>query len=415
VEQETLPWISFWALALTVLFMMAPIAIARRSGMSIREFLLDKELEVYSVAKAQFVLWSVVLIFVYTDRCLVAALVQGRFDIPEISGGFAPLMGMSAFTAISSALIGRAKHSVGAAAGKPALSDFVRQFRVIQVERAQFATWTIAMAAVVICRVVLPKDPVPEPAAIPPIFLWLTGISAAGYLCGKLVRRPGPVLREATAKPDETLNKLRFVILGSDFSPVLRFEIDGTPVHSAQCKVSALESEKEPSVSPDAQVTNARITTAAATDPSNGFVLDIVSAQDAWLQGTHTLRIFNADNQSVDAQYTGLAFIYRPLTAKGPVRASQDWVPVALTGLDVADQTPIRWHDASGMVSSLSGFRRLAGKETPESASTRQAVPRTVPVSTIEVSLRPGLTAGTGCLVFLPNDGKQFAVPVEVQ
>ena len=58
----------------------------------------------------------------------------------------------------------------------------------------------------------------------------MTGISAAAYLSGKLVRRPGPVLREATAQPDETLNKLRLVILGSNFSPVLRFEIDGTPV-----------------------------------------------------------------------------------------------------------------------------------------------------------------------------------------
>jgi hypothetical protein len=414
VAREKLPWISFWALALTVLVMMAPIAIARSPGVSIREFLVDKELEVYSVAKAQFLLWSVVLIFVYADRYLAAALVQGRFDIPEIPGGFATLMAMSAFTAISSSLIGRAKRSARGVAGKPALSDFVQQFHVIQVERAHFAVWTIAMAVVVVCRVVLPKDPVPGPAAIPPIFLWLTGISAASYLCGKLVRRPGPGLREATAKPDETLNKLRFVILGSNFSPVMRFEIDGSTVHSSQCKVSALESERK-AVSAEAEATNVWPTTAAAVDRSDGFVLEIASARDAWLQGTHTLRIFNADNQSVDAQYTGLAFIYRPLTAKGPVRASQDWVPVMLTGLDVADQTPIRWHDASGMVSSLNGFRRLAEKETPGSDSTKETVQWTAPACTIEVSLRPGLTTGFGCLMFVPQDGKQFAVPVEVQ
>ena len=162
IERGTLPMIRIWALAAALLVMMVPYAIARRSRISVRE-LLDKELEVYSLAKAQFLLWSVVLIFVYADRYLVGALVQGRFDIPEISGGFATLMGMSAFTAISSALIGRAKHSAGTAVGRPSLSDFVRQFHVIQVERAQFAVWTIAMAVLVM----LPKDPFPNRLRFP--------------------------------------------------------------------------------------------------------------------------------------------------------------------------------------------------------------------------------------------------------
>jgi hypothetical protein len=72
---------------------------------------------------------------------------------------------------------------------------------------------------------------------------------------------------------------------------------------------------------------------------------------------------------SIFLKIIGLAFIYRPLTAKGPVRPSEDWVPVALTGLDVADQTPIWWRDPSGIVISLSGFRRLAENETPGSDS----------------------------------------------
>jgi hypothetical protein len=410
VKREMIPAINIYALAVALLVIMLPIAMAGR--VSVKDFLLDKRLEVYSVAKFQFLLWSVVLIFVYADRYLAAALVQGRFDIPEIPDGFAALMGISAFTLISSLLIGREKYPAGAAAGKPALSDLVRQFHVIQVERAQFAIWTIAMALIVVCRAVLPKDPVPEQAAIPPIFLWLTGISAASYLCGKLVRLPGPVLREANAKPDETLNKLRFVILGSNFSSVLRFEIGGTPVHSAQCKVLALESEKEEAVSTEAKGAGIAI---AARARSDGFVLEIASAQDAWLQGTHTLRIFNSDNQSVDVQYTGLAFVYRPLTAQGPVRASQDLVPVALTGLDVGDQTSVQWRDASGTVSSLDGFEPLAETEAPSSDSTKHAGQWTTPVSTFVVSLRPGLTAGIGSLVFLPKNGKSFSVPVEVQ
>lgn len=414
VTRGMVPWISFYALAVTMLVMMAPIAIGGRYGLSITEFLLEKELQVYSVANSQFLLWSAVLIFVYADRYLTAALVQGRFEIPEIPGGFATLMGIGAFTLIASLLIGREKYPAGAAPGKPALSDFVRQFHVIQAERAQFAIWTIAMALVVVCRVVLPKDPVSEQSAIPSVLLWLTGISAASYLCGKLVRRPGPVLREVTAKPDETLNKLRFVILGSNFSPVVRFEIDGTPVHSAKCRVSDLESEKKAMALPKTESTSTGATI-TSRDRSDGFVLEIASSPEAWLQGTHTLRIFNADNQSVDAQYTGLAFIYRPLSAKGPVRASEDLVPVALTGLNVADQTQITWHDASGFITSLSGFRRLAEGETPGSDSTKYAVQWAPLESTIEVSLRPGLAAGTGCLLFLPKDGKRFAVPVEVR
>ena len=123
---------------------------------------------------------------------------------------------------------------------------------------------------------------------------------------------------------------------------------------------------------------------------------------------------FNADNQAVDAQFTGLAFIYRPLVAKGPVRTSKERATVVLTGLDVADGTTIEWHDASGTISTLSGFRRLAEKETQGADATRQAVQGAGPVSTIEVTLFPGLTAGTGRLVFWPSDGRQFAVPVEV-
>jgi hypothetical protein len=413
VKRKTVPWISLLALAFAVFF-VSLIAMLGSRGTSTREFLIDKKLGTYSVATFQFLLWSVILTVAYVHRCLTSTLVQGRLEIPEIpSGGFATLMGISASTMLLSLLIGRKQYPAGAAIGNPAFSDLVRQFHIIKVERAQFATWTMAMAYFVVWRVMLPRA-VPEQAAIPPIFLWLMGISAATYLCGKLVRHPGPVLREASAKPDEMFRKLRFEILGSNFSPLLRFKIDGSPIQSAQCRVSALESEKEAAVSPEQKATSAKISP-AERDRSNGFVLEILSAQDAWLEGTHTLGIFNADNQSVDAEYTGLAFISRPLIAEGPVPASQDWVPVVLTGLEVADDTLIQWHDAAGIVSSPDGFRRLADTKPQLPDSSKHVGQWITPVSTIKVSLRPGLTTGTGCLVFLPKNGKRFAVPVEVQ
>jgi hypothetical protein len=159
---------------------------------------LDSQTNTYSLSKIQLYLWLLAAIFgwVYLTACL--SLVQGRFD-------FAPLPknmpGILLFSLGTTTLAGGISHSRPKGAGKraPSISDLVTSGGVVVPERVQFLVWTL-LGFGAFLMLVLSSDPstIQELPAVPEEFLYVMGLSSAGYLGGKLVRQPGPILSGAT-------------------------------------------------------------------------------------------------------------------------------------------------------------------------------------------------------------------------
>jgi len=87
----------------------------------------------------------------------------------------------------------------GAGQAKPTLADFVTSGDVVAADRVQFFVWTV-IGAVGFFLVIANLDPrtLVELPAVPESLLTISGISAFGYLGGKLARDPGPVVAEVT-------------------------------------------------------------------------------------------------------------------------------------------------------------------------------------------------------------------------
>jgi hypothetical protein len=97
------------------------------------------------------------------------------------------------------------------------LSDFIASGGIVAPDRLQFVIWTIIGIATFLSIVML-SDPssINDLPTIPPGFLQLMGISSAGYLAGKLVRKAGPTINAITVSgsPD----KITFQLTGSGLS-----------------------------------------------------------------------------------------------------------------------------------------------------------------------------------------------------
>lgn len=200
-------------LALAVFFVLAWIVIrlvskgvkAYRIGDKsygpITGFFLDKETNSYSLSKFQLLAWTAVSIFGYLYLFVCRLLVQWDFNFPPIPDNLPQLLAISAGTAVAATGITSTVGSKGAGNVQPSFSDFISTGGLVVAERFQFFVWTL-VGCLGFISLLLMKDPatINELPKVPDGFLYLMGISSAGYLGGKAVRKPGPVIKLAACR-----------------------------------------------------------------------------------------------------------------------------------------------------------------------------------------------------------------------
>jgi len=109
----------------------------------------------------------------------------------------------------------------GTGSVRPSFSDLICSGGVIAADRFQFLTWTVVGIALFLL-VVVRSDPstVSSLPNLPDGFLYMSGISAFGYLGGKLARKAGPVIDaaiiESSGEPP-----LAIAVTGRSLSPSL--------------------------------------------------------------------------------------------------------------------------------------------------------------------------------------------------
>lgn len=174
-----------------------------------RMLFLDPETDTYSLSKFQFYAWTVAALFGYAYLFISRVHVQSG-SWPDVPVTLPGIIVVAAGTAVVSQIVTSAKGSKGAGEEKPSIADFITSGGVVAADRLQMFLWTI-LGVAAFFYAVLQKAPgsITELPAVPERLLVLMGISSAGYLGGKMARKPGPVINEITVTPPDSDEAIR--------------------------------------------------------------------------------------------------------------------------------------------------------------------------------------------------------------
>lgn len=260
---------------------------------------LDVPTSSYSLSKCQFYAWTAAAVIAYLFLAVSKSYVQGSATFPDIPSGLPGILLASAGTAVLSTGITSTKGNKGAGNSVPNFSDFITSGGVIAADRLQFAIWTV-VGILTFLTIVLMSDPrnISDLPSIPSGFLQIMGISAAGYIGGKLARKPGPTLdaisissNEPTLEHSGKPKELTFQLTGSGLSQSASFSIDSEPIFPDIIRGKDDNSKLPEVVQEDPTI----------GDPNFARILRVrvIQPQDNWLGGTtkHNFTITNPDSQ----------------------------------------------------------------------------------------------------------------------
>jgi hypothetical protein len=298
-------------------------------------FFLDRQTNSFSLSKFQVLAWTVVAVFGYVYLYLCRSFVQWNFTFPPIPEGLPTLLGVSAGTTVVATGITAQHGSKGAGPIHPSMADFISSGGVIAGERFQFFVWTL-VGCLGFLGIILSSDPA-SLASLPDIngtFLTLMGISSAGYLAGKLVRAPGPII--------QLLTIAEITPAAENNHAIMKLEVKGQNL-SDQAVVKIDEKELGPQQFSIAGITKQDST---ANSPYYSTMVITLSEAERYLTGLHLLYLVNDDGQSATE-----SFPLNPLSVdpfKETIKAGQDPVTVHLLGRNFSAGFEAAWIDAAG-------------------------------------------------------------------
>jgi hypothetical protein len=172
-------------------------------------FIVDPDSNTCSLSNLQLYLWLSATLFGYIYLFVGHIWVQGILSIPDVqlpipsapslsvTGGLILAVGTTVVSNGVNSLIG----GKGSGDFRPSWSDFITSGGTVAPERVQFLIWTIiAIISYIVVTIYTSPATISSLPIIPPELLALSGISAAGYLGGKIARGPGPQIKTLSAK-----------------------------------------------------------------------------------------------------------------------------------------------------------------------------------------------------------------------
>ncbi len=203
-------------------YRIAPEKLIKNSAYRFTAFLIDPETDTYSLSKLQFYLWSVTALIGYTYLTLARAFAQGHLELVDIPENLPGILAVSSGTTVLSMVATTVRGPKGAGPASPSISDLVCVGGVVSPDRFQFLLWTLVAIGSFLFSVYM-TDPasISDLPGIPSRLLWLSGVSAAGYLGGKMARKPGPVIDQIRIDP----SSFALDIVGRNLDANAMFEI----------------------------------------------------------------------------------------------------------------------------------------------------------------------------------------------
>jgi hypothetical protein len=333
-------------------------------------FFLDKQTNSYSLSKFQLLAWTGVAVFSYIFVLFCRILIQWDFTFPAIPSGWPTLLGLSAGATVAAVGITLNRGPKGAGPTSPSIADFISSGGLVASDRFQFFVWTLVGCAGFIALVLF-HDPstLKDLPDVPAGFLYLMGISATGYLAGKLVRLPGPVVAElfvtsAVPRGAGTPASLTIMIKGENLSKDALVKVDADTLRPDQFSIDMVKAQDQ------------------APDPSFCSVVNLtLKDADAFLQGVHNLVLTNKDGQMAAS-----SFPIDPLTIEPGQSFKADTRPltVDVKGKHFADGMTAEWTNEAD-----NNTQSIATNSIQKTSDT-----------TLKITLTPG-PQGKGTLVLI--------------
>jgi hypothetical protein len=179
-----------------------------------RAMFIDPETSSYSLTKLQFYVWTFAGLAGWLYLSFAKSLVQGSLALSDVPSNLPGIVAISVGTGVISSGVATLAGNKGSGNFHPSCADFITSGGVVAPERLQYLLWTVVGGVGFLLNTLLisPAD-INDLPAIPSGFLSLMGISAGGYLGGKLARGAGP--------------NIRSVVNGND-GAVLLLTVEGT-------------------------------------------------------------------------------------------------------------------------------------------------------------------------------------------
>lgn len=210
------PGTPYWATAIVLLVLVVIVGVVLSQGRSramvngtevplAKALLLDPETSTYSLSKLQFYAWTAAAVAGYTYLSVARSLVQGAMTFADVPANLPGILLVSVGTGVLATGVSGTTGGKGSGDFEPTASDLITSGGVVAPERLQFLVWTaLGVLAFLFYTFSIGPDQITDLPPIPQGFLELMGVSAAGYLGGKLARGPGPKIVRITAQPSGT-------------------------------------------------------------------------------------------------------------------------------------------------------------------------------------------------------------------
>jgi hypothetical protein len=363
-------------------------------------FFLDRETNSYSLSKFQLFLFAFVFIFGYLYVFFCRWLVQWAFVLPDIPSNLAGMLAISAGTTITAAGATNARGSKGGGNILPTFADFVSTGGLVVPERFQFFVWTV-VASFGFLALLISQNPATITGfpSFPDGLLYVMGVSSAGYLGGKLVRKPGPVIRNIAVNTKS--DPPAVIVQGENLSSRADFFIDGQklPIVPDDQKPKDAQGNLQPMIDVTPQTDG--------SDPAFAIQLKIkINQKVAKLDlggSDHVFRIMNPDGQFHDCRFTA-----NPPTIAGV----SDTGTAGVKAIKPSDQEVEVTVTGSGFQAASTGRWTMQGAANPAEIPAEKI--GFVDAQTLKVTLVPG-PAGSGTLLIQTPNGFTATASVVVQ
>jgi hypothetical protein len=378
----------FWIVSRVVRSGLANNRVGKKKLQLWESFIFDPQTNSYSLSKFQILLFSATFLFGYIYVFLASLLVQWKFALPDVPSQVAGLLGISGGTVIASAGLSANRGTKGAGLQYPTGADLICTGGVVAPERFQFFVWTI-VACFGFLILLTQQDPahLAQFPDFPSGLLYVMGVSAAGYLGGKAVRKAGPVISNILA--DCSGDTPVLIVQGSDLATDGNYLIDEVLLPIVPDRTGTAKSLVDPTLqNGDAKfATELRI----EIDPSAGVNL---------CTGDHRFRIVNRDGQYADMAFAATPVIKSVYADGGPAPAAPSaslaagnvLTTVVIFGKALNPQSSVTWK-AAGMAAAVDAQLVLPNSCTDGTMLRVQLVPGPAGTGTLTLKTPSGLVA----------------------
>ena len=242
----------------------------------LKMLLLEPENQTYSLARAQFFGWTVVIVWCFLFLYYAHALIEENWSIPNLGNAIYAFL-ISLGTLVVSKATDRGMGVKGAGEEHPSLADLVVHGGVLALDRVQQVIWTLIAIGMFIRITITTYATAIALPDIPNELLTLMGLSSAGYLGGKLVRGAGPVIDQVTVREGSVILNVR----GKHFSKDGFVWVDGVQLEKEKVKVIADDPDDPLKFAKELELT-----------------IDMAIAD--WRAKHHAITVVNSDAQRAD-------------------------------------------------------------------------------------------------------------------